>query len=82
MRKRTATVAGIAFVLGLATAAFTQEAHPHIFAAQNLLAQARDHLEKAAAEYGGHRLKAMDHIRQAEAELKEGLAYERSRGRK
>ena len=81
MRKRNALVAGIAFVLGLATAAFTQEAHPHIAAAQSLLAQARDHLDKAAAEYGGHRLKAMDHIRQAEAELREGLAFERSHHR-
>jgi hypothetical protein len=46
------------------------------------VAQARDHIEKAAAEYGGHRLKAMDHIRQAEAKLKEGLAFERSHQRK
>jgi hypothetical protein len=82
MHRRTALIAAIAFVLGLATAAYTQEEHPHIVAAQNLLAQARDHLEKAAAEYGGHRLKAMDHIRQAEAELKEGLAFERSHQRR
>ncbi len=67
----------LAFTLGLATSAYTQEHHPEIRAAQRLLEQAMDHLQHADRDFGGHRVKAMDHIRAAQHELHEALEYDR-----
>ncbi len=68
-----ALMAGIIF--GLSSSALTAERHPQIHAAARALRQAANHLEKAAHEYGGHRAKALELVKQAEQELKEALAY-------
>jgi len=49
--------------------------HPQIVKAQKALDTAAMHLGKAMHEYGGHRAKALDLIKQAQAELTAALDY-------
>jgi hypothetical protein len=42
------------------------------------LMNAEGHLQEAAHDYGGHRVKAMELIKQAEEELRAGLAWDRT----
>ena len=49
--------------------------HPEIDDAMRLLNQAQDHLSHAAHDFGGHRDKAMDRIREAQRELQLALDY-------
>ena len=69
---------GIGLVLGIGGAAGTQERHPEIRAAMHALANAERHLAAGAHDFGGHRVKALQLVQQAEAELREGLAYDRA----
>lgn len=46
-----------------------RERHPEIRDAIQLLNQAQDHLNHAAHDFGGHRVKAMKHISEALEEL-------------
>ncbi len=48
-----------------------QDPHPHIHAALDAMREAKHHLESAAHEYHGHRVKAIEHLDAAihEAEL-------------
>jgi hypothetical protein len=57
-----------AFLLGMATPAFTQRDHPRIRAARGALERARQDLEGAAHDYRGHRSKAIEHVNKAIAE--------------
>lgn len=50
---------------------------PQMEAALVALKNAREHLEKATDDKGGHRKKAMEHIRKAIAEVEKGMAYDR-----
>jgi len=54
------------------------ERHPEIRAALQALRNAEQHLQEAAHDYGGHRVKAMELIKQAEEELRAGLAWDRT----
>ncbi|HEV2421182.1 MAG TPA: hypothetical protein VGS59_05675 [Candidatus Acidoferrales bacterium] len=49
--------------------------HPEIDDAMRLLNQAQDHLNHAAHDFGGHRVKAMDHISKALEELRAAKEY-------
>ena len=49
--------------------------HPEIEDALRLLNQAQDHLNHAAHDFGGHRVKAMDHISKAMEELHAAIEY-------
>lgn len=78
-------------VLGAGTVAFTTDSppggtfngsynqrggkHPHIAAAERALTQAAGQLERATFHYGGHRAKALELVRQAEGQLREGIVY-------
>ena len=85
MLKRRAIVAGaIGCVLGLGTMASSQGTKPptatraglhKIHAAARALEDAHRHLERAEYPFGGHRAKALELVKQAEAELKEAVAY-------
>src|SRR5215813_10616198 len=86
MLKRSGMVAGalaIGFVLGFGTLAFTQEKKPPatraglhlIHAAAKSLEDAEKHLTRAEHHFGGHRAKALDLVKQAEAELKQAVEY-------
>ena len=46
---------------------------PHMQAALNALENAKDNLNKATADKGGHRAKALDYVRDAIDEVKKGI---------
>jgi len=50
---------------------------PQMEASLVALKNAREHLEKATDDKGGHRKKAMEHIRKAIVEVEKGIAYDR-----
>jgi hypothetical protein len=52
------------------------EAQPHMKAALAELETARNQLEKASSDKGGHRAKALGHVKTAIAEAKAGIAYD------
>jgi hypothetical protein len=76
-------------ILGASTTGLTQTApsvppptqrpatgrHLHIMAAERALRHAERQLEEAAHHFGGHRVKALELVKQAEVELREALAY-------
>jgi transcription elongation GreA/GreB family factor len=53
------------------------EPHPQITAAIRSLERAKDHLEKAAHDFGGHRVEAIQAIDAAIAQLKVCLQYDK-----
>lgn len=50
---------------------------PNMQAALTALEQARASLERATADKGGHRVKAMKHVDAAIAEVKSGMRFDR-----
>ena len=86
MRKRRSavTVLVLGVVLGASSLAFTQdkparpgrgEHHPQIHGAMRALNVAARHLERAEHDFGGHRAKALELVKQAEGELKQAIEY-------
>jgi hypothetical protein len=72
---------GAAAVLGLAlsaTAASAEEHHPRIRKALDALRYAREDLEHAAHDFGGHRVDAIRAIDDAISQLKLALQYDRN----
>jgi hypothetical protein len=67
------------FLLGAAPAVAGSD--HEMLAAEQELKIARDHLQAAGTEYGGHRRAAIDHLDEALRELREGLKLSRSEGR-
>ena len=70
----------VAILIGLSLAApaaivLAGAHHPQILRAQKALDTAAMHLGKAAHEYGGHRAKALELVKQAQAELTTALEY-------
>jgi len=53
------------------------EAHPEIQGALTHLEQAKGNLERGAHDFGGHRVKALDHTNQAIAECNAAFHYDR-----
>jgi hypothetical protein len=49
--------------------------HPEIAATIQHLREAKNNLEHAAHDFGGHRAKALEHVNQALAECNEALNY-------
>jgi len=52
------------------------EKQPHMHAALKALHNAEEQLNKATHDKGGHRVKALEHVRAAIAEVKQGVAYD------
>lgn len=71
-RVLTAGALAVAFSLGMLTSTLWAR-HPKIVAAQGHLVKASQELEHAMGEFGGHRLKAIEHIRAAMRECDEAL---------
>jgi hypothetical protein len=65
----------IAFALGFGTSSLMAGAHPDLQAAQTALTSAMEHLRKASEDFGGHRSRAMEHVHQAQEELKDAMHY-------
>ena len=74
--RRTVIVAAAAFCLGgFATQAFAEK-QPHMRDALTSLQTAFNSLEKATADKGGHRVKAMELTKQAIDEVKAGIEFD------
>lgn len=52
------------------------EPQPHMKSALNALENALGQLEKATADKGGHRVKAIEHVKQAIGEVKAGIEFD------
>lgn len=73
-RPRFVTVAGLAIAFSLGTLTSTLWArHPRVVAAHEHLIKAQEELDHAVGEFGGHRLKAIEHIRMATRECEAAL---------
>ena len=68
-------VPGAPAVAALAAPAAMPEPHPHIHEALEAMRNAKHHLETAAHDFDGHRVKAIEHLDQAihEAEICESM---------
>jgi hypothetical protein len=58
-------------------AASAAEPHPEIRAAINALRRAKEHLEHAAHDFGGHRVEALKATDEAIHQLQEALKYDK-----
>jgi hypothetical protein len=54
-----------------------KERHPEIRDAIRALENARNHLQKGAHDFGGHRVKALEHVNQALEECRQALQYDK-----
>jgi hypothetical protein len=81
------TAGALVLALGLSSAAqnkdnlklqrvqMNMEKHPEIEAAIHHLRQAKQNLEHAAHDFGGHRAKALEHVNRALEECNQALKY-------
>jgi len=53
------------------------EQHPEIASAMNHLREAKQNLEHAAHDFGGHRAEALKHVNQALEECRQAMAYDK-----
>ena len=65
----------VALSLSLPTAAFA-EPQPHMKAALEHLKKAKESLEKATADKGGHRAKAIELVNQAIEQTEKGINFD------
>lgn len=77
------TVLALGVLLGLAASAGSAqrrrahpEPQPHMRLAMDALRSAEHHLGEATGDKGGHRLRAIQLVRQAEAEVQAGIAWD------
>ena len=84
LKRRVIVAAAIGCVFGVGTLASSQDKKPptatraglhKIYAAGKALEEAHRHLERAEHHFGGHRAKALELVKQAEAEVKEAVAF-------
>lgn len=61
----------------LAAAAAVQEPHPEINGAIRALVAAKEHLQRAAHDFGGHRVKALRAVDAALVQLRLALKYDK-----
>ncbi len=78
MKKMLFVAVASAALGGLATQAFA-EPQPNMKKALVSLEDAKNHLEKATADKGGHRVKAMALITDAISEVKAGIEFDNKR---
>lgn len=76
MRKRTMSVlAVLGLMIMLSAPSPAAGRHPQIEDALRALANAKEHLEKAAHDFGGHRVDAIRAIDEADRQLRVCLQY-------
>lgn len=73
--KKSIAIAAVAFSLGFATQAFADK-QPMMVKALKQLEDAKDALQAATADKGGHRAKAIDLVNAAIAETKAGIEFD------
>ena len=69
------TVAALFAAIALTGSSLTFAAQPNLDAALESLQQARASLEKAVADKGGHRVKAIKAVDEAIAQVKAGIEF-------
>ncbi len=77
MRKSLQAVALAGALLLGYTLHAVPERQPHMENALHALQNAEEQLNKAEHDKGGHREKALEHVRAAIAEVREGISYDR-----
>jgi hypothetical protein len=76
MKKRMlSSFAIVAFMLALSSPSPAAGRHPQIERALEALANAKDHLQHAAHDFGGHRVEAIRAIDEADRQLRICLQY-------
>jgi hypothetical protein len=70
-------ITGLALTAGLAAAQERREQHPKIRAAIRALQQAKDDMQHAAHDFGGHRVDALRACDQAIEQLRLALNYDK-----
>jgi uncharacterized protein (DUF1810 family) len=78
---RRTTIVGAASITGLALAASlaeAQERHPEIRRAIRALEQARDYMQHAAHDFGGHRVAAVKECDEAIRQLREAQRFDKA----
>lgn len=78
---RRSTLAGAVATAGLALAAASAEAaepHPQIRRAIRALEQAKDYMQHAAHDFGGHKEAALHECDEAMRQLREALKYDKT----
>ncbi|HVP39443.1 MAG TPA: hypothetical protein VMS93_09705 [Candidatus Saccharimonadales bacterium] len=82
MNVRTSGIVGsvvvLAFLSGFGVASFARESHPLLHKPQKQLQNAKGTFEHAAQDFGGHRVKAIQHIDEALDELHQALAFDKN----
>jgi hypothetical protein len=86
MMRKTAMALLAAFTFGAGVTATTLvnansektpvDAQPNMQQALTLLKQAKESLQKATADKGGHRVKAMDHVDKAIEQVEKGIKFD------
>jgi hypothetical protein len=74
-QKFITSLAAIALLLALSSPSPAAGKHPQIEAALHALAGAKDHLQHAAHDFGGHRVDAIRAIDEADRQLRICLQY-------
>ena len=79
MNRKLGAAALVAGVMALAAAGFAiaAEPHPELDAAQAHLQQAKENLEHAAKDFGGHRHLALKHVNEALEEIEKAKAFDK-----
>jgi hypothetical protein len=75
-RLAAAAVCTLALTGGYFLGTAQAEKQPHMRAALKSLHEAERQLASASHDKGGHRVKALEHVRAAIAEVKEGIKYD------
>ena len=70
-------ILALGFLLGIGASAIGRERHPVIYKAQKQLRNAKETLEHGAHDFGGHRVKAIEHIDAALDELHTALDFDK-----
>ncbi len=64
--------------VGFGQSAKDAQEYPHITAAQEALKKAASELEVGAHNFGGHRAKALELVKQAQGQLREAIAWSKA----
>ncbi len=75
MKRFLSLLCAIAFSAALTLPAFAEE-QPHMREALAALKEAEKHLQEAQHDKGGHRAKAMTHVRAAMAQIEAGMKFD------
>lgn len=77
-RKILSVVLAAVLTIGC-TASICIADEPHMRAALERLREAREHLEKATPDKGGHREKAIEHVNRAIEQVEKGMKFSEER---